>query len=215
MRCRRRTKPGAGSHGAFRRHRSGSTLRRARRLSGEYATPYPPGIPALAGEKLVTEAIVDYLERLWPTAPSPRAWWTRAWQLPGRIDGRSLRREAACPPSATGGARFQGERCIRANAARAARRRRMDSSRASCRSVRGGNRRAPFVAGGTARRLERATSCCFTASFIPSGYPMLIRRACAFGRHLTNRRYACGPSPPAGGPRSRRTDWASRRPPAR
>jgi hypothetical protein len=78
MRCRRRTKPGADSDGAFRRHRSGSTLRRARRLSGEYVTPYPPGIPALAGEKLVTEAIVDYLERLWPTAPSPRAWWTRA-----------------------------------------------------------------------------------------------------------------------------------------
>jgi arginine/lysine/ornithine decarboxylase len=34
------------------------------RVSAEYITPYPPGIPALAPGELVTEAIVDYLEEI-------------------------------------------------------------------------------------------------------------------------------------------------------
>jgi arginine decarboxylase len=36
----------------------------AGRVSAEYITPYPPGIPALAPAELVTDAIVDYLEEI-------------------------------------------------------------------------------------------------------------------------------------------------------
>jgi arginine decarboxylase len=36
----------------------------AGRVSAEYVTPYPPGIPAVAPGELITDAIVGYLEEI-------------------------------------------------------------------------------------------------------------------------------------------------------